>query len=177
MRTTLLCALALVGCGSSMATRSQSANDPPPRAAFEAVDRDSDEELDDREFFEAAELYYDEWDRNEDGRLTNTELTDGVFDSWDRDRDGGLDRDELASGLTSWAPNGEMPEFGQWDTDGNDSLDREEAREGVSRARLFEAYDGNGDGVVTNLELADAVFHAWDVDGNDRVDALEWRLD
>lgn len=175
MRTTLFCALAL-GCGSSTtAMRTEAAE--PPRAAFEAVDADADEQLDDRELFRAVEVYYDVWDHDENGRLTSDELAAGVFLCWDRNRDDRLDREELAAGVVSWMPNDGSGDFAAWDADANGSIDRQEAERGVASARLFQSYDENGDGTVTDLELSEVVFHTWDIDGDERVDALEWRLD
>jgi hypothetical protein len=147
------------------------------RAGFDDLDTDDDFAVDEREFSELTELYFSDWDTSQDGRMTCAEMASGLFRSMDRDRDDVLSRVEYAAGVTSWVPNTLDADFDRIDADANGALDRQEVRDGVEELRIFQAYDRDGDGYVSDLEFALAVFQYWDRDRDERVDALEWRLD
>src|SRR5262245_24952702 len=69
---------------------STSAGGDLTRAGFDDLDIDSDHLLDSREFYEMSENYYDDWDIDDDGRLTASELAQGLFESWDRNDDNAI---------------------------------------------------------------------------------------
>ena len=60
---------------------------------------------------------FDDWDTDDDGRLTEREFQDGVFDVWDGDADGQLSERETGVGL-----------FEAWDDNNDDLIDQDEYR-------------------------------------------------
>lgn len=56
----------------------------------------------------------------------------------------------------------------EWDVNEDAFIDRTEYMAGVSQTRLFEAYDVDNDGVVSQEEFYDATFRIYDEDDDDR---------
>jgi hypothetical protein len=180
-KTTLVMALvAIGGCttqGPERNARESSTTGGEARVEFEDFDRDHDDSLDDREFFGAAERYHDAWDENRDGGLTGAELKRGLALTWDRDGDARIDETEFNANASYFLPATMTADFGEWDRDASGLVDGEEMGAKLERIRLFNSYDGDGDGTVTDRELCQAIFETWDTDGDGSVDALEWRMD
>lgn len=169
--TVSVCAILLVACAHAPAATRPLA---PRRPTFASLDRDRDHGLDERELYREFLRSYDAWDLDDDGRLTREELDVGLFEAWDHDDDARIDRAELEAGAASWL-SPEERDFALWDVDGDGRIDRDELRAGVVRIGLFERFDRNGDGHVTDLELADTTFAYWDTDASGAIDEDEWR--
>jgi Ca2+-binding EF-hand superfamily protein len=166
----VLAVFVLAGCGGAPAAGERG----PERMAFEELDDDDDEQLDNEEFFHTTLRYYDDWDVDQDGELTNHELALGVFASWDENGDGRVEPREYGDG-SFWRGRAHSGEFARWDRDGNGWLDRDEASDRL--VSVFDAYDADASGRVTDLELNDALFREWDADEDGRVEPREWRVD
>lgn len=169
--------LALVGCGGPPAVETTPTDLEVERAEFTDLDRDDDDHLDVEELFGATAVYYDVLDLDQDGQLTDRELSDGLFAVWDVDRDGRLSERELERGAVSWFPAEVDASLRAWDESGDFEVDRAEFHHGMDRARVLARWDEDGDGLVTDLELTDAIFETWDVDDSRSIDALEYRFE
>lgn len=185
MRTSLVLVLAavtaltgLTGCGASVVSPSHGNHARAAvRPTFDDLDVDHDAKVSNDELMRASVLYVDDFDANQDGRLTDPELADGLFHAWDLDTSGLIEEGELLRAIVAWLPVGADDHFDAWDTDGSSDVDRAELRRGLDRVGAFRTYDDDGNGAVTDLELNDTLFLAWDIDGDQSIDALEWRWD
>ena len=163
--------IVLTGCG----------HPPPPRApreeiarpSFARLDRNRDQRIEEREIFHTMLRYYDAWDLDEDGKLTRSELNVGLTETWDTNGDGEIKPAELEAGAADWLPPAKR-RFAVWDANGDGVLDRDEMRQGVHDTALFERFDRNDDGYVTDLELGDAMFAYWDANGDGSISSSEW---
>ncbi|HJL15652.1 MAG TPA: hypothetical protein RMH99_08355 [Sandaracinaceae bacterium LLY-WYZ-13_1] len=175
----LVLAGASVGCGGADGGSGTTPDslEPVAQAEFSEVDRDDDDHLTSEEFYRATASFYDEIDMDQDGRLTHRELSDGLYRIFDTDRSGRLDPGELEGGIVAWFPSGVDARFDTWDRDANGEVDRAEFSRGLERVRAFHRFDDDGNGLVTDLELADTIFESWDADGDETIDALEWHWD
>lgn len=181
MRTTISLGIAagllMLGCGGPPDVETTLTDLDIEPAAFDDLDRDGDDNLDAEEFYGATEVYYDVLDMDQDGRLTDRELSDGLFGVWDANRDGRLSERELDRGAVAWFPAGVDTDFRAWDDNDDFEIDRAEFHAGLERERVLSSWDGDGDGQVTDLELTGAMFETWDMDRSSGIDALEWRFD
>ncbi len=172
----------LAGCASEpdpdrqVGPSPRSAGSEAVRTSFSDLDADDDRGIEGEEFVQAALRYYDDWDLDEDGRMTEDELIHGMFRAWDEDGSGRIGRDEHEAGMALFFPASPAPAFWSWDLDGNGRLGRVEVRAGLREAGVFRAYDANADGSISDLELSDLMFSYWDSDGDGRLNAREWRL-
>ena len=74
-------------------------------------------------------------DTNQDDRITETELSRGLYDDWDADDDDALTEDEFDAGVeqrevfSDWAD-----DFDNWDADDDDVLTENEFESGVTES-------------------------------------------
>lgn len=173
-------ALALIGCVRSGGADVSSAGDSTTRggeltrASFSELDESADGLVDEHELWRESLRYYERWDADEDGRLTRAELDVGTFESWDRDDDQYLGRTEFEAGAREWLSR-EARTWSRWDVDGNELLDRDEVREGLAGSGLFDTFDADRDGTVTDAEVNGAWLAHWDRDRDRTIDEREWR--
>lgn len=115
------------------------------------------------------------WDLNDDGELAKNEFVSLVMHSWDVDNDALVSELEHAGQHARWyddtKPSGS---FELWDRDESGELDLREVATAVSQTGLFEAWDADGDFLISEAEFADEAFAVFDVDGDRSIDADEW---
>lgn len=136
-----------------------------PEEQFTELDRDTDQRLTYEEFM--AEVEYSDflrgWDTNNDNRVTELELTDGLFTNWDRDEDNFIDGSEYQAFNSVWRDR-HGDNFTTWDTDDDDRLNREEFRTGLSETGAIREWDTDKDNEYSEEELRRATFESRDVD-------------
>ena len=119
------------------------------------------------------------WDADASGTISETEFADGfrgvgLFSDWDADGDGLIGSSELAAGLYGfWDANGDGDlSVAEWDS----AVDFWFGEDDVNLA--VSAWDADGDGVISEFELADALGDAellarLDSDEDDLLDESE----
>jgi len=105
--------------------------------------------------------------------LTRDQFERRVFKKWDRDGDGRVTETEWRAGVhLLWGrPQGKWPE---WDRDGDARLDFREVKEGLEKRGLYEQVDANGDGVIDDEELAAWLLNVFDADRAVRIQRFGW---
>lgn len=87
-------------------------------------------------------------DENQDDRVTQEELTRGVFDAWDADTDGQLTQAEFDAGVNRGTSfDAVSGDFDAWDGDGDGSLSEAEFNSGImdNQSTLAAVDDGCDD--------------------------------
>lgn len=169
--------LVTLGCGGPPEVETTLTDLDVEPARFADLDHDEDDTLDAEEFYGATAVYYDVLDMDQDGKLTDREISDGLFGVWDQNRDGRLSERELERGAVAWMPARVRTDLATWDYNHDFVVDRAEFHVGMERERVISEWDRDGDGRVTDLELTDAMFESWDTDRSSGIDMLEWRWD
>lgn len=176
-RLALTVSLATLGCGGPPQVETTLTDLDIDEPVFTELDRDDDDHLDEEELHDATVVYYDVLDMDQDGILTDRELSDGLFGVWDVNRDGRLSEQEFERGALAWFPADVETDPLAWDANDDSRVDRAEFHAGLERERVLASWDRDGDGRVTDLELTGALLETWDTDGSQHIDALEWRWD
>jgi Ca2+-binding EF-hand superfamily protein len=130
---------------------------PPPSAAFDWVDTDTDGAVEVEEWNEAGSKVFTALDADHGGSISPAELEAG-FDSFDLNRDGVIDKGEA--------------DIASLDTDGDDVISRAEWRDDIIQQNL----DINSDGSVSRAEFEAhqrQTFATEDRNGNGRIELTE----
>ena len=130
---------------------------PPPSAAFDWVDTDTDGAVEVEEWNEAGSNVFASLDTDRSGSINPAEL-DAGFDSFDLNRDGVIDKGEA--------------DIASLDTDGDDVISRGEWRGDIIQQNL----DINSDGSVSRAEFEAhqrQTFATEDRNGNGRIELTE----
>lgn len=165
--------LACVRTGDPGLTDRRSRHGEPQPARFAALDRDRDGVVDREEHRRVALAYHGAWDIDQDGRIHVRELSDAVFETLDADGDGRVTHAELEARSRALFPR-QARDAARWDTRADAEIDRREMIDGLRALEVFAAYDRDGDGSITDLELADALLAIRDGDGDGALDRREW---
>jgi Ca2+-binding EF-hand superfamily protein len=154
-----------------------------PESGFEELDTDRDQRLTYEEFEAATrekEDQFNSWDLDNDQQFSERELNEGLFRNWDKNRDGMLDGEEYRAYNTAW---GERygDNFTAWDRNRDSQLDQDEFNAGATEAGIYDAWDTDGDGVISRDELRRGSFDTRDADRdsyltNEEFQEIEYNL-
>lgn len=136
-----------------------------PEEQFTELDRDTDQRLTYEEFRNEVEYrnIHRGWDTNKDNRVTERELTGGLFTNWDRSKDNFIDDSEYQAFNSAWRDR-HGNNFTTWDTNDDDRLDREEFAAGLSETGITRDWDTDNDNEYSEEELRRATFESRDAD-------------
>jgi len=144
--------------------------------------------------------YLDQWDKNSNERLNLDEFVGGYheagfFKRWneksrpisdstflqrifvvlDTDKNLSLDSTEYNSRRVLWAFPGTM-KLKEWDENHNNILERDEFLQKAGSEKLALYFDLSADGLITEEEMAQAMFVVCDKDHDDKVSGMEFYL-
>jgi hypothetical protein len=127
------------------------------------------------------EMYFDQWDRNNNLTLDELEFRRGFededwFQTWDRDGDETLSPNEVADSYDTWLGPREIlgvQSFADryWDITGDGNVSKHEFVHGVE-----EYWDYNNDGEIDIQEYEAGLYETLDANDNDEVSKSEWDL-
>jgi hypothetical protein len=143
--------------------------------------------------------YFEDWDKNHNSSLDRVEFREGysdseffskwnakkkpisgqdflsnLFTSLDKNKDRMLDSTEYKSRKAIWSLPGE-PNLETWDTDHDKHLAADEFNTAASK-ELVPTFDSTADGLITETEMATAMFEICDKDRDDQVKGTEFYL-
>lgn len=138
-------------------------------------DTDRDNELSEQEFNQGfSENVYNRWNTDdEEGWLSEDEVTTGMYGAWDRDGSGWLSENEVEQGGRSWF--GTPVDYDQWDTNDDQRVDQNEMRQGLRQNQTVRGWDQNRNQRWEETEMSGPLFNYMDRDGDDAIDGAEWR--
>ncbi|SFP17160.1 hypothetical protein [Tranquillimonas alkanivorans] len=122
---------------------------------------------------------FDDWDMDDDARLSITELSDATYGMMDLDNDGTL----TISEWDTWVDTRVGEETvdlspAVWDPDGNDIISREEFSAAMGgNYNMFSGYDIDSDGYYDENEIGDLTYDYADWNNDDLIDDDEFLLD
>jgi hypothetical protein len=103
-----------------------------------------------------AQRLYAVWDSDDDGRLTRPEALTGVRRAWDVDTDGAIEPWEWE---LAWLGDGLRGDFDDWDAVQDGRITKNEFDRATDLERpFFSEWDANADGLLSEAELAIAMF-------------------
>lgn len=148
---------------------------PRWRWHWEAFDEDGNGRINPGEWEDRLDDWFDAADRNDDDRLTEAELEQGVFRWWDEDGDGHVERSEFDPALVrAFGADERFVDLRTWDRNLDLRLDPEEFATGWREMGLFGRWDADGDGALSEGELVNGWFESWDTDGSGAIERREW---
>lgn len=138
-------------------------------------DTDRDSELSEQEFNQGfSRDVYAEWNTDdEEGWLSEEEVTTGLYGAWDSDDSGWLDEQEVSEAGRSWF--GTSIDYGAWDADDDERLSRDELRRGLTENETFRGWDRDHNQRFEETEVSGILFNYMDRDSDDAIDGVEWR--
>ena len=136
---------------------------------FDRWDVNNDEYLDETEFrtIYSEGAFYDDWDADDDGLLSDNELNEGIFNTYDADNDGILNNEEYDAWNTAWG--GDYDYYDAWDVNNDDVLDYDEYYAGIGEAGVYNDWDVDNDGLFSEDEVYDGLYTTWDADADGRI--------
>ena len=140
---------------------------------FDEWDINDDQMLDQNEFETVANDagFYNEWDADADGFLSDDELNEGIYGVYDEDDDGVFSEDEFNNWNTAW---GGDYEYDAWDVNNDNVLDNDEFYTGIGDAGIYEGWDVDNDGLYADEEVYGGLFETWDADDDDYLATEEY---
>lgn len=148
---------------------------PRWRWHWEAFDEDGNGRINPGEWEDRLEDWFDAADRNDDDRLTEAELEQAIHRWWDQDGDGHVERSEFdPARVRAFGADERFVDLRTWDRNLDLRLDPAEFAEGWRAMGLWNRWDADGDGVLTEAELVRGWFDSWDTDGSGALERREW---
>ncbi len=145
-------------------------------ARFQDLDRNGDGEITRNELRQGSANIVATWDFNQDGKVTQLEVSRAIYKRFDSNGDESIDEQEYEAAKGKWIPERATATYAEWDGNRDGKLDYFEFAEGLQTAEVSRGFDQNRDMEVTERELANGLFSSLDRDQNGRLDAEEWPL-
>lgn len=142
-----------------------------------SIDQDGDARIDLGEFKLAfdTDRFFEDWDRDDNGRLEKSEYVRAHFAMIDLNNDGEIAPSEWDYSGRFWMEEHYPSDFDDWDTDGDRRIDREEFAERLDPGTVFALWNTDGEPGLTRAEVTAGIHGTWDSDDDDVIDAAERR--
>ena len=149
---------------------------PAGNTVFRSRDADADQRLDRDEWavWYADQGIHDTWNADASEGLTGRELAGGAIVLWDGDGDETLTESEWSEGMDLWFTGEEYGDWNEWDDNEDGVLDTDEVAAGIEDRGLHARADRDGDGLITDDELAEWWFDLSDSNDDGAIDADQW---
>lgn len=115
--------------------------------------------------------YYEDWDLNDDGLLSEEEFRTSFYETFDTDNDGRISQSEWTSAVSDFGVN--AADWTAWDTDGDGFIDMAEFTTSFSQVGWYDTWDLDDDAMITEREYTAGVFRIWDENDNNVLDETE----
>jgi len=116
--------------------------------------------------------YYDAWDSDSDGMLSDREFGTGMYADWDTDNNVQISSDEYAVGAERWYGADHDGDFDLLDEDKSGYLDQSEWSAGWNKD-YYTAWDSDSDGLLNNDEFSTGVYNTADLDKDQYISVEE----
>lgn len=148
---------------------------PNWRWHWASFDEDGNGRINRDEWEDRLDDWFDQADRNDDDRLTPTELEQHVFAWWDQDGDGHIERSEFDPALVrALGADERLVDLRSWDRNLDLRIDPGEFANGWREMGVFRIWDVDSDETLTQSELLEGWFELWDLDGSGTIERREW---
>lgn len=137
-----------------------------PYGAFNAWDMNRNQRTSKKEFQRAMPQTgaFTQWDRNRDQQITQDEFANTLFLIWNIDRAGGLSEEEFKAGANTWFGDEYLYDFNTWDLNDNYILESNEFITGFDALELWNDWDIDNSGGLTESEWNEGLYKIWDID-------------
>lgn len=141
---------------------------------FDEWDANDDDKVSRDEFERglADKEIFDNLDADDDDNLSRDEFDGWILMSWDADQDNEITKKEFQRGTEQWT-GVEWGEFGKWDTDADGALSESEVQNGLGKTDVFDSWDADDDDQIEMDEFQSGLFDTWNTDG-ETLGADEW---
>ena len=140
---------------------------------FDQWDTNDDQMWDENEFETVAndEGFYDEWDADNNGNLTDDELYEGTYGVYDENDDNQYTQEEFNAWNTAW---GGDYDYNTWDTNDDNVLDYNEYNAGIGEAGVYDDWDADNDNLYSEDEVYGGLYDTWDYNNDNYLAADEY---
>ncbi|AKD05193.1 hypothetical protein POKO110462_21740 [Pontibacter korlensis] len=112
----------------------------------------------------ATNNYYDEWDEDNDEKLTEEEFYTSFYTIWDQDDNNEINEQEWTTATNDFGIQNQS--WSSWDANGDGKLEEEEFRKSMTSTNLHQSWDKNQDKMIDEQEYTSGVFALWDDNGD-----------
>lgn len=116
--------------------------------------------------------FFEDWDLDNDGFLTEEEFTASFIRTWDLDNDGRISQSEWDAAKLDYGV--DAANWTAWDTDGDGYIEEAEFETEFTRIGWYDAWDLDDNAQLTEQEYTTGVFRIWDENNDNRLDETEY---